>query len=205
MTSGIKTCSVEECNGKSRSRGWCKSHYEKWRRHGDPEWEPEEDATYRSILAAEPTDSCVIWPHSMTADGYGRRQRKEYGTYRVSRQIAHDTHGSPPEGKPNALHSCGRGQFGCVNPLHLRWGSQRENMADRIIHGTSNRGQRHGLSKLTEEDVLAISGSDETCSALSERFNVCRKTISLIRRGESWAWLTGRDKVPVGTKVLIQQ
>ena len=31
-----RTCSVEECDQKHRSRGWCRVHYERWRRTGDP-------------------------------------------------------------------------------------------------------------------------------------------------------------------------
>lgn len=30
------TCSVGECDRKAKSRGWCASHLEKWRRYGDP-------------------------------------------------------------------------------------------------------------------------------------------------------------------------
>lgn len=31
------TCSVPGCEGKHHARGWCKKHYQRWRRHGDPE------------------------------------------------------------------------------------------------------------------------------------------------------------------------
>lgn len=31
-----KLCSVEGCNNKVDSRGFCKKHYVRWRRHGDP-------------------------------------------------------------------------------------------------------------------------------------------------------------------------
>lgn len=29
-------CKVDNCNNPVRSRGWCRSHYERWRRYGDP-------------------------------------------------------------------------------------------------------------------------------------------------------------------------
>jgi hypothetical protein len=33
----MKICSVECCNSKATCRGWCNAHYQRWRRHGDPE------------------------------------------------------------------------------------------------------------------------------------------------------------------------
>lgn len=30
------TCSIEGCERASRKRGWCSTHYTRWRRHGDP-------------------------------------------------------------------------------------------------------------------------------------------------------------------------
>ena len=29
-------CKIDECNNKSRARNWCKKHYMRWLRHGDP-------------------------------------------------------------------------------------------------------------------------------------------------------------------------
>lgn len=29
-------CSIEGCDRASKSRGWCATHYERWRQHGDP-------------------------------------------------------------------------------------------------------------------------------------------------------------------------
>src|ERR1700733_11089893 len=40
--------------------------------------------------------------------------------------------------------------------INLRWGTHSENQMDRVEHGTSNRGSRHPLSKLTEEHALKI-------------------------------------------------
>lgn len=34
MAKGI--CSVEGCPDPADARGWCKSHYNRWKRHGDP-------------------------------------------------------------------------------------------------------------------------------------------------------------------------
>lgn len=31
-----RTCSIEGCEKKAVTRGWCAAHYERWRQHGDP-------------------------------------------------------------------------------------------------------------------------------------------------------------------------
>ena len=48
---------------------------------------------------------------------------------------------------------------------NLVFGTRKENQDDRITHGTSNRGSAHGMSRLTQEQVLEIlrlcnSGAD---------------------------------------------
>lgn len=29
-------CTIEDCTGEVLARGWCKTHYNRWRKHGDP-------------------------------------------------------------------------------------------------------------------------------------------------------------------------
>ncbi len=31
-----KKCSIEDCEHKHYGRGWCRMHWKRWRRHGDP-------------------------------------------------------------------------------------------------------------------------------------------------------------------------
>lgn len=33
---GMPSCGVEDCGRKAVTRGWCSTHYKRWRRHGDP-------------------------------------------------------------------------------------------------------------------------------------------------------------------------
>jgi hypothetical protein len=64
------------------------------------------------------------------------RPRTVRRAHRVMCEIAH---GPKPAPGFVAAHTCGKGREGCVNPRHLRWASQKENMADKLLHGTSNR------------------------------------------------------------------
>ncbi len=72
---------------------------------------------------------------------------------------------------------------------NLRWATAQGNQKDRIVHGTSNRGERHGNSKLTRDAVLAIRKSDLTQRQLARDFGVSFQTISSVVSGKTWGWL----------------
>lgn len=57
----------------------------------------------------------------------------------VARMVCEEVNGPPPTPAHQAAHSCGKGHLGCITPQHLRWATQVENEADKLIHGTHNR------------------------------------------------------------------
>ncbi len=92
----------------------------------------------------------------------------------------------------------------CVNPDHLFLGTQRENMQDMWAKGRGNRpprgtfipaakrGEDHYMSKLTEEQVLAIrkrSKTGEPYKAIAADFGVCSGTVSMIKLEKIWKHL----------------
>lgn len=72
---------------------------------------------------------------------------------------------------------------------NLRWATPKENMADRVIHGTSNRGERHGMAKLTRDDVLRIRSDSRSNAAIADEFSIWPATVSRIKRRIDWGWL----------------
>jgi len=62
-------------------------------------------------------------------------------------------------------------------------------MADSIEHGTMARGQNHGRSKLTIEQVREIRSSTEPRGVLAARFNIHEVHVSRLRSGRSWKGL----------------
>ena len=52
------------------------------------------------------------------------------------------------------------------------------------------KGEAHGLTTLTDSQVLAIFASPESCRVLGKRYGVHYMTVSRIKRGVSWAHLT---------------
>lgn len=78
---------------------------------------------------------------------------------------------------------------------NLKWGTRKENCADRKVHGTSNAGERNGRSranrrKMTPARIVAIRRlrhrHNMTYDAIARRFRLSPACISCICRGLSW-------------------
>ena len=72
---------------------------------------------------------------------------------------------------------------------NLVYGTHSENMMDRVEHGTANRGERHGMAKLTEGQVVAIRQTQTSARATARQFAVSERCVRLVRNGERWGWL----------------
>ena len=134
-------------------------------------------------------DDCLLWPFSHGGRGYGRL-RIDGRLQQAHRIMCKYRHGPPPTPVHEAAHSCGNGHLGCVHPMHVSWKTPKENQADKIIHGTSNRGNRSARTKLTQADVLAIRAAEGTPHRLlAIEYGVAESTISCVIRRHKWAWL----------------
>jgi hypothetical protein len=69
---------------------------------------------------------------------------------------------------------------------NLSWGTQLENEADKVLHGTIVRGEKHPCAKLTASDVLVIREADESLSSLARVYGVAPTTIHNVRSGRTW-------------------
>jgi hypothetical protein len=73
---------------------------------------------------------------------------------------------------------------------NLRWGTQKQNLADRAEHGTLTRGERNGATKLTEEAVSEIRrrrAAGEPCHVIAPDFGVSKSQVHRIGLGARWA------------------
>ena len=136
-------------------------------------------------------DDCLFWPFARSGAGYGQIRMDQKLRY-VHRLACAHKHGPSPEGKSLALHICGSGHLGCCNPNHMRWGTQTENMKDRMDHGYCSKGENHPNSKLSETDVLEIMALKGQMSqrAIAARFNIVHATVGLIHAGKRWPHIT---------------
>ncbi len=132
---------------------------------------------------------CLIWPFEnygsyavLMYSGGRRNNAKEY----AHRYVCQRTRGPAPA-RHEVAHSCGNSA--CLNPRHLRWDTRVGNEVDKKLHGTANRGSRHGQSKLTEQDVIYIRAlkGDVSQKELARYFNVKQPMISRIQASKSWS------------------
>lgn len=72
---------------------------------------------------------------------------------------------------------------------NLKWGSRNENARDKILHGTSNTGERSWTAKLTEADIPVIRrrlAAGESSGEIARDYPVSARMICHIRRREAW-------------------
>lgn len=75
---------------------------------------------------------------------------------------------------------------------NLRYKTRSKNHADKVAHGTHNRGERHPMSRLTERDVLnirAMIGDGAKRAAVATEFGISLSHLDSITTARSWAWL----------------
>ena len=78
------------------------------------------------------------------------------------------------------------------HPKNLQWATHTENMADKKIHGTSQHGEQHGQSKLTEQDVRMIRlrrAHGEKLQSIANDFDISYSNVSYIASGRTWKHL----------------
>lgn len=156
------------------------------------------------------TDTCWLWT-AHNERGYGRFKfdGRAQSAHRVAWQL---THGPIPKwtGQITGVcvcHTCDNPA--CVNPAHLRLGTQAENVADMKAKGRADRtkkargsangtntkperrprGIANGSAKLTVAEVLAIRADTRTQDAIASDYHIAQTSVSRIKRGLGWAHL----------------
>lgn len=197
MAAKFIPCSIEHCNRNAHRRatgrrGWCAAHYWRWLHYGDPNGVAP-SRSIRSTFIQETVlayngDDCLIWPFQRSGGGYAKISIKKR-SHTVSRMVCESVNGSPPTPLHQAAHSCGNGHLGCVAPSHLSWKTQAENEADKLAHGTDNRGERSARAKLTASDVQEIMRLSKTKTRveIGRMFGVHSATIGKIILGRRWS------------------
>lgn len=132
--------------------------------------------------------SCIISSYWKDKDGYARKsyKGKSYQHHRLVYMQYHKCSESSMKGLV-VMHLCDNRP--CINPDHLRLGSQQENIQDMTNKKRQAVGVNHGSSKLTEADVIAIRGSSLTQKELAENYGVDSKTIMKVVRNQTWKHL----------------
>jgi hypothetical protein len=133
-------------------------------------------------------DECWEWLGMKDKDGYGRF-KIHYKPYRANR-VAYTINNGEIEPGMWILHSCDNPS--CVNPKHLRQGTNIENSQDAVDRNRMAHqiGELHGGRKVSEEDVIEIrrlySDSSIALSVIAEKYNIKISTVNIIATGKTW-------------------
>lgn len=186
------TCKVEGCDKPVRALWLCRAHHLRQWRYGDPlAGAPSRGHARQFILdhVSHQGDDCLTWPFALTPSGYGDVKFKGMEGMQAHRVMCVLAHGNPPTDQHHAAHSCGRGQFGCVNPKHLSWKTPKENIDDKSVHGTQPWGDQIHFAKITLPQARRAKYSRERGVDLAREFGVKPTTIYNIRAGRTWKGL----------------
>lgn len=134
-------------------------------------------------------DDCLKWPFGGDPKS-GRGALQHNGIKRwAHRWMCMLAHGEPPTPKHTAAHECGKGHEGCINPRHLKWKTQAENLADCARHGTQPKhtyGSK-GLLTRTQAAEIREQRGVRTQAQLAADFGVSEGAINDIWRGRTHA------------------
>ena len=134
---------------------------------------------------------CWLWQGRESAKyGHFNLNRESHYAHRVAYELTYGLILLP-------LYVCHRcDNPPCCNPRHLFLGTSQDNMEDCIRKGRHScgerpRGEQHANAKLTTEQVqeirrLSLAG-DYSYHNLSAMFQVSKRTIQFVVKGQTWA------------------
>lgn len=160
-----RTCSL--CDAPYYGRGWCRSHYDRWRSHGDPTHIPTRlTHEQRFWTKVRKTEGCWLW-QGPSRNGYGLfacwdgTVSRATGAHRYSYQLAR----GPIPDDLVIDHLC-RTPL-CVNPDHLEPVSRGENVLRGIGSAARNLRKTHCVKghEFTEENTRVNKRGHRACRA----------------------------------------
>src|ERR1700747_44240 len=130
---------------------------------------------------------CILWEGKLDRQGYGLISVRSHNWGFAHRAAWFLHHGVWPAGV--IMHACD--VRNCVNIEHLSEGTHADNVVDAIRKGRmDNRGEKHGMSKLTDaqareiRDRYAAGGVSQ--EQLGREYGVAQATVSYVCRRLRW-------------------
>jgi hypothetical protein len=106
-------------------------------------------------------------------------------TWPVHQIVAITFHGPRPSSQHEVAHRDGRKPNN--HWRNLRWATRVENEHDKVAHGRTNRGERNGQAKLSDNqarEIVAAYASGETQRSIASRYAIDQSQVSNIVRGK---------------------
>lgn len=134
------------------------------------------------------TAGCWLWTATTNSYGYGQFFKAHHRPTLAHRLAWELVNGQLPKGAC-LLHRCDVRL--CVNPAHLFIGTRSENTLDRHAKGRTAKGEGHGMTRLTADDVRAMRstfnpGERYSAARLMLQYGIGISSFYSIIRRETW-------------------
>ena len=106
----------------------------------------------------------------------------KYKTRTLHRLIALEKFGDEAMKGLETRHTCHNRW--CVNPKHIIKGTTQDNADDKVKAG--RQAFVKGNAKITQEIAEKIRGDNQPYSILTEKYGLCKSTISYIKNYKTW-------------------
>jgi hypothetical protein len=130
-------------------------------------------------------ESCWPWLGKSSSLGYG--QIVILGKSFYAHRVAYECHYGPIADGDVVRHECDHPW--CVNPYHLRSGTQADNLSDMRRKHRHNFGQRNGMAKLRDNNIptiFAMRSQGMTHQEIAMVFGVSPRAIGGVLKGQGW-------------------
>lgn len=128
----VRLCSIDGCDSKHYGKGWCSRHWQRWRSYGDPlagGSDRPKGATVEERFDTKWRFTMYCWEWTAATGGKG------YGDFRINRRthrahkVAYERWVGPIPAGMFVDHRCHN--HACVNPMHLRLVTPKQNGENR--------------------------------------------------------------------------
>lgn len=118
----LPQCTIVDCKRPSVARGWCQTHYMRWRRQGDPEIRGRfrKAPIERFVAKVRFTDCCWLWMGARGAQmnyGWFAIDYRPNAKSTYAHRWAYEFFKAPIPADREIDHLCNTPR--CVNPDHL--------------------------------------------------------------------------------------